>query len=105
MSEMTKKQFIGYIDLIEKQIKHDVSFADKFKETFDGEFFMYKNSYLFNLVFEMLENYFNDKGKLIEYFCHDLEFGKDYKDGSITFDGVNVSMRNSGELWEVLKRD
>ena len=54
------------------------------------------------VIIRTLGKMFMDKADWIGYFVCDLDFGKNYEDGCIEVDGKNVSMKNAGELWDIL---
>lgn len=41
-------------------------------------------------------------GNDLSYFIYELDFGRQYKDGAVTVDGVEWPMRNAGEFWDYI---
>ncbi|MDD4624709.1 MAG: hypothetical protein PHX40_05010 [Bacilli bacterium] len=55
------------------------------------------------LIVDILQDAFNDKeNDWIGYAIYELDWFKKYKDGTITFDGKIVPLRDAGDLYDLL---
>lgn len=103
---MTKEQFVAAIDALEKQYRHDEKCSDAIRICFaDAVLCTYNNDYVTNALVAVLQDAMNDahKHSWIEYYLYELNFGKDWKKGKVTFDGVDFPLSNAGELWDILE--
>ena len=56
-----------------------------------------------SLIVDILHDAFNDKENgWISYAIYELDWFSKYKDGTITFDGKNVPLRDAGDLYDLL---
>jgi hypothetical protein len=98
--------------LITKQ--HFTYYINKLKELSDIEEKLNESSGILNfsisfgayeeLIISILEKVFDDEENYwISYFVYDLSYGTDWHEGCIvTKDGVDVPMRDAGDLYDVL---
>lgn len=102
---MTRELFIETIEALQKQYEHDKNCATAFKvilpDTFVG---LYDNHWLSNQIVKLLQVAMDDENAYswIEYFIYELEFGKSYKKGPVTNNGVNVDISDAGKLFDFL---
>ena len=110
---MNRDLFIKAIDALEKQMKYDISVAEKLGEAFPNTHnanLLYDNHYLHNMIIEILQEAMNDKViepkvgySWIEYFCYELDFGKEnYRLSVYDKDKNIIPMSNAGELYDFL---
>ncbi|MEI2419115.1 hypothetical protein V6O07_02490 [Arthrospira platensis SPKY2] len=109
---MKKELFIKSIEAIEKQMQYDISVAEKLAEVFPDSYsanLLPKNHLLQDALLEVLKVSMNDtelcpQGQSwIDYFCWELDFGKENYRLSVTNkSGKTIPMSNPGELWEFL---
>lgn len=101
-SKIDKKKFIEIMDTLKgiAEAEEKITEALALLGT-EGFFSTYKSTHL---IEEILQIEFEDKeNDWIGYFMYELEFGKNYHDGSITeSDGEIVKMSNASELYDVL---
>ena len=102
----TKKMFVEAIGEIKKQQEHDRKCSKVFGVILPNDFIsLYDNSRITNKLFEILKVAFNDnhRDSWIEYYIWELDFGKEYKEGSCTnADGSNIDISNAGKLYDFL---
>lgn len=41
-------------------------------------------------------------GTDLDYYCYELDFGRKWKPGMITFNDKDIPCRNSEELWDLI---
>ena len=103
----TKKMFISVMDEIQKQYEHDDKCSDAFAVILPNDFTTsYDNHYMLNKLLEIIKIAFNDnhKDSWIEFYMYDLNFGKEYGIGMVTYkDGSNCNLSNAGRLYDFLK--
>lgn len=106
---MTQETFTNAINAIQKQQKRNARFAKHMGKAFPNAFeanLLPDNRILENALLEVLKEATGDKANWIEYFCHELDFGKEWTEGSIRDeDGQMVRMQTAGELWDFLQWD
>ena len=54
---------------------------------------------------ELLEVATYDTSGWISYFCWELDFGREYKPGTVTDNGKDVPLATIDDLWEVLNEE
>ena len=77
---MTKELFIKSINSIEQQIKYDISVSENLSNAFPNAFkanLIPDNNILQDALFSILEYVMNDTEKWIQYYCWELDFGKE----------------------------
>jgi len=104
---ITKKQFVAAINALKKQYEQDEECQKAFKVILPSDFIStYPNHHLTNGFVELLANVFNDEGNWIDYFCYDLNFGKDYKKGCATHkNGKEINLSTSEKLYDFLVKE
>jgi len=102
----TKDMFTEAINEIEKQYNHDRNCSEAFKVILPNDHTSgYDNHWLQNKLIEILQIAMNDNHKhsWIEYYIWELDFGKKYNKGCVTYkDGGNIDLSNSAALWDLL---
>ena len=99
------EDFSEYISLVKEH--------EKFKEKLDVFTYEYSNctgndvnfDYPSNteIIIELIEKVFNDYDEWISYWCYELNFGDEYKDGMITDkNGNNVPLKTVDDLWKII---
>lgn len=110
---MTKELFIKSIEAIQEQIKYDISVSKNLSNAFPESStanLLPKNDYLLNALIEVLqvetndtkERWGGDSISMIEYFCWELNFGKENWRLKVTENGTNIPLSNAGELYDYL---
>ena len=55
------------------------------------------------IIIELLQNIFEDnENNWISYALYEINDFKDYEDGCVKFDGINMSLRNAEDLYNIL---
>tara|TARA_R110000851_G_scaffold79464_1_gene175029 strand:- start:324 stop:716 length:393 start_codon:yes stop_codon:yes gene_type:complete len=101
----SKELFIETISEIEKQVRHDSKCSDAFEVLLPSDYISsYDNSFLQNQLIKIIQVAMNDKHKdsWIEYFMWEMDFGRKYKEGSVTFYGKNFELKTASDLWDLL---
>ena len=57
-----------------------------------------------DIIVDLLKKIFNDEAEDISYFMYELDYGRDYQDGCITEDGVNIDFSSADKLYDYLTR-
>lgn len=101
---ITKKQFIDIITVLDEQTQHDLKCANAIQTVFeDANYALYNNSFLYNSIVKFLVEAMNDRHEWIEYFIHELDYGRKYTDGTIKEkDGSSIRMSTAEELYDFL---
>lgn len=68
-----------------------------------NDFFDFSSSHYADLLIKVLTKACKDESEWISYFIWDLDFGRNYKHGTIKIGKKNVRMSNAKELYKVLK--
>jgi len=96
---ISKQNFIKYINKI-KQLRDAEGSLNSAGELFD---FSISFGHHEQLIVNILEDAFDDeKCNWVPYFIYDLNFGADWSEGIVIMDDEDISMRDAGELWDVL---
>ena len=56
-------------------------------------------------VLKLLEYIMEDDCKMIDYWIYELHFGKDYHDGCVTEDDINIDISTVEKLYEYLAKE
>lgn len=91
-------EFKSYIN----KLKENSDRLDKIAEVLDCEIFMDLTGPLFDMGVDLLESHFNDEDGWIGYWIFELNFGKDYKPGMVTFDYEDVPLKTIEDLYKVV---
>ena len=109
--KITRQHFIEIIEAIKKQYDYDIMCAGYASKLYPDAFeanLIYNNSHLSNALFKFVQMAFNDNHKesLIEYYCWELDFGKEYVKGCVkTQDGTIIVLSDAGKLYDYLNED
>ncbi len=108
---MDKNTFIESIEAIKKQEKYDNKVAKYLGKAFPDAFeanLRPNNSFILNQLIKILQienNDFGDSNSWIDYFCYELDFGKEYKAGMVTDkNDKNIDISTPEKLWEFLNK-
>lgn len=108
---MTRELFIESIEALKKQYEYDVEVSKNLSKVFPNAYdanLLPDNHFVNNALMKVLQVDNNDLElckygqSWIEYFCFELNFGKDYKVGMITDKEKNIDFSNSGKVWDYL---
>lgn len=84
------------------------SFWDKIREIEDTLGITFDECPITNIVNSYIDTLssimgdYSDEDSWINYFCWELDFGRDWEPGCAEIDGKDYPLSNSGELYELL---
>ena len=94
MRALTKERFCKTI----RQIQEVYDYSDK-QNHIDG--YLYEPTCI-EQALGLLAFIFDDKDQWIDYWVYELDFGRRYKEGMITYsNGENISLETAEELYEL----
>lgn len=103
---ITKELFVETIESIRLQYEHDEKWSSSIGKLFPNAFdanLEYDNHFANNALLKLLQVQLKDDVSWIEYFMHELNFGKDYKDGdAMDENGQVIDLSDSGKLYDFL---
>lgn len=104
---LTKEEFCTAIDTIEDYWNNMRKVEDAIGVVFSEGVLMdimdsYTNTLSLVMKDELVENAPIDDVPWIMYFCWEKDFGRGYKKGDVTIDGVEFPITNSEELYNLL---
>lgn len=97
---INKEKFISYINKIKelRDIYDAINEAGRKLEMFT----IYDTEYE-SLIVDILQEVFDDKeNDWIGYFIYELDFSDKWEKGCVINNGVDMSLRNAGELYDIL---
>jgi hypothetical protein len=96
---ISKENFIKYINKLKElyDIQNAINEAGCKLENFTISFAEYEQ-----IVVDILIDTFDDKEDWLSYYIYEINFGRDYKPGTISINGKDVLMSNAGELYDLL---
>lgn len=101
---MTQELFVETILALKKQIKHDRKFAKKISKLFiDCNMIGYDNELIIDQTIKVLAELTGDECDLIGYYIWELDFGDEWKDGAVTFQGKDIKLQTPTDLWQLLQ--
>lgn len=101
MNKITKEQFCEYIARMKNAWDYDMEVTKLTRER-NMEFGETNASYLVPTCVELLDKLMGDTGD-VEYFCIDIDFGRDYKPGCVQeLDGTDVDFSTAEKLYDYL---
>lgn len=102
---ISKEEFINAINEVERVYGYQKGLNNFFRENYvDGYIFQPDCT---STVISLLHSIFGikDKDGWIDYFCFELDFGKNWKKGMLTAkDGTDIILRTSEDLYDLLER-
>ena len=98
------QMFLDILSTLEKHIQEDQEKQAGLQLLFpDSHICHTSGTLLFDQIIRMLEIAFNDlETNWIQYYIWELDFGKEYKEGAVTFNERNVPMGTAYDLWYFL---
>lgn len=102
---LNKEQFIEIMNNLEKQHNHDMKCAEAFSTLLPNDYTsVYDNSFLYESILNLLDIIFKQvkNASWLDYFIHELDFGKKYKEGCVKSDSKNIDLSDSGKLYDFL---
>lgn len=110
---LSKEEFCKYIDIIKKMSDKEEALTQAFRDLDESADVSLVGLYtperraildILNKVMAVptTKEWYGD----IDYFCYELNFGKDYKEGYVTdTDGTNIDLSTSDKLYDYLVAD
>jgi hypothetical protein len=92
-------QFEGYIN----KLKESTDRIDTLSKAIRSDVLYDITDHMFDMIVDILEICFNDKGKWIEYWVFELDFGNKYKDGMIKNGKTTIPLKTVKDLYDLLK--
>ena len=101
---LSKNDFVKYINILKdydklQQDLYDIS---------NGAISLFEIESINKLedsVLKLLEYVMGDDYKMIDYWIYELHFGKDYHDGCVTEDDINIDISTVEKLYEYLTKE
>jgi len=108
-TKLNKQTFIQAIESIDKLHKKNIEFAEKISKCFPNSRsadFISDNDFVTNSLITVLQELFNDKNahSWIEYFCWELDFGRENWRLKANDNGKEIPLSNAGQLFDYLNR-
>ena len=110
---ISREKFCEYINLLKKMDEKEDSLTQAFRNLDENADVAMVGLYtperraildLLNQIMDVPTT--KEWGGDIDYFCYELNFGKDYKDGSVTdSDGTIINMGTPEDLYDYLVKD
>lgn len=98
---LNKKDFIKYINILSEYDK----LQDDLYQITNGAISLFELdviSKLENSVLKLLEYIMNDSSNVIDYWLYELHFGKDFYDGCIRENDINIDISTVEKLYDYL---
>lgn len=105
---MKKQQFIKLIRALQVQNEKDTIYCRALGKVLHPYIEPYDNTVLVYAITDLLKKEFKDdhKESWIEYFCWELDFGKEYVPGTATEkDGSEIDLSSAGKLYDFLVKE
>ena len=99
MNFINQQLFIKTIELIKKENKDNQQLS-KHLNTFEPCDIINRLEYP---IVKLLQHLTSDTSDWITYYMYELNFGKDYREGTVTFDGINIKLKTPKDLWKILQ--
>ena len=99
---LTKEEFCKVIDQLQKAWDAE-SQIDKIARDLGSDFLSVDLTYLGGPLTTVLDKMFNSETEDVYYFCYELNFGREYKPGSVKDpDGTDVDFSTAEKLYDYL---
>lgn len=93
----TESEFVNAITLYEKMYREEEQIINALginPEWIPGEWI----SEYYNIISEMCD-FTGEDYTILDFYCYELNFGKDWKPGAYIIDGEDVPLRDPYDLW------
>ena len=101
---LSKKEFIKYINILKEYNKIQSDLYD----ISNGAISLFEFdiiSKLENSVLKLLEYVMHDSSNMIDYWLYELNFGKDFYDGCIVENDINIDVSTVEKLYDYLVKE
>jgi hypothetical protein len=104
---MKKKLFTQCLNAIEMQYKHNDKMAAVANQFFPDAYqanLIYDTHWIMNAMVEVLQDALDDANEhsWIEYFIHELDFGRKFKIGMVKVYDIEIDLSDAGKLYDFL---
>ena len=105
---MKKETFVLAIEAIEKQIKQDIEVSETLHKVFPDAIqctLLPDNHHIHNALITVLQEVMQDNNpdkSWIEFYCFDLDFGKENYRVKVANETGNIPLSNPAELYDCL---
>lgn len=100
--------FIETIEELKQQLDHDVRCGEAFTAILPNDFVSgYDNHWVVNQLIKMLKVITNDDSQhsWIEYYIWELDFGRKWKKGMVSVNGIDYKLKTTNDLWNIITND
>ena len=107
MNLITKEIFINCINRIKTQHEYDLEMANITSKLYPNAFtanLLYNNHLLYKVLLDTLKHLMNDNSNWIDYYCFDLDFGKNNNKLKVTINNIVVPLTTVEDLWNILTK-
>lgn len=107
---ITKEEFVNIMD----RLKNINDLQNNIDKLIRDSYEYHKNDFMDSagfmvccedIIVDLLEKILNDEAEDISYFMYELDYGRDYQDGSIVENGVNIDFSSADKLYDYLIRN
>lgn len=103
---LSKEEFVKILD----NLKETEVFYDKINDVlknYGADGYIFPPTNIDDVIFLLDKIFEQDRlDSWISYFVYELEFGKNYEEGTITYqDGTIIDLSNSGKLYDFLIKE
>ena len=107
-NKLKKETFIQAIESIDKLNKKNIQFAENMSKCFPNSRsadFISDNDFVANALIQVLQELFKDNHEhsWIEYFCFELDFGRENWRLKAKDNGKEIPLSNAGQLFDYLQ--
>ena len=103
---ITKELFKSSMEALQQQREHDAKCTKALKVVFPADHIIcgYNNDVLEEALIAMLKQTTDDDEHIgwIDYYIYELDFGRSWKESSITIDNEPIRLQTIDDLWELL---
>lgn len=102
--KLTKEQFCSAVDAYQKMndeeliISNSLGITEWLPQNWLDNYY----SLLTELCEFKDEDYDNCYGTDLDYYCFELDFGRNWSPGMVTIDGKDIPLRNAEDLWNYI---
>ena len=103
---ITKELFKSSIEALQQQRRHDAQCIKALRVVFPADHIIcgYNNDVLEEALIAMLKQTMDDDNRhsWIDYYIYELDFGKSWKESSVTIDNKPIKLKTVDDLWDLL---
>lgn len=100
---ITKKQFVEMINGFELIYRKEEKISDFLYKELECSIMVTPSNNYQELFLDLMKLIMNDDGDWISYYIYDLDFGSNYRDGTIIDkDNKDIKLRTASDLYDLL---